>query len=229
MEALNRRACEHWVGEVSTALLGRLRDTASQCSLRPELNTRGLRRRLIRIESLTDNTVLHEAAGAHGWSLIAADGAPEPEMRNQAFDNLQLWLCQWIAGTGYSPPGDCFVVDSRGGKEIATTLAELIETGLRRGIRNLWFAGRRIELNTGEWDLLRDHLEVRIGPGIDFVGREAARRTAHFKRYRPPYVLSPEEAGFLGELEAGTASIRSAPVHTLWEAGVVECILEEEV
>jgi tetratricopeptide (TPR) repeat protein len=189
--------CTRWVDEISGALLHRLASTADRCARTPRL-ARSARVPFARLEE-GGAAALSCAVGGTGWSVLAATAEREwrewhewPD-RGAAYEELSSWMTSWIASPGGVDGSNCYLVDARGGMEMAVSRTELIETCARRGVRRACFEAERLEIDDALARQIERESTLQIAPGVDEISSEEPPR-ARFKRYREPRILGPDEA-----------------------------------
>src|SRR5262249_43162674 len=84
-------------------------------------------------------------------------------------------------------------VDSRLGREIPVSLAEMVETCLRLGVSRCCFDGLGFEWNAAQAAVAHRGLIVRRGCAVDWLEEHGEGATVHFKRYLSPRTLDARE------------------------------------
>ena len=197
-ETSTRRQCEDLIESISMALLGNLEKAAAAAGI--VLPETAPARSFYRAN---DDSVGHlTMLGGSGWSVIAADrGERFIKRRGAAYKELEHWMCRLIAAFHPNAPGDCFLVDGRFGKEVASTLAEAQEVCARRSIEDLRFDGSRIRVPAR---LIEDCGMARLGRG---VGSVRNGKTVEFKRYLTPFAMDASHAAMVAALQSGPVPI----------------------
>ncbi|HEY3741312.1 MAG TPA: hypothetical protein VGL53_15785 [Bryobacteraceae bacterium] len=203
-ETSTRRQCEDLIESISKALLGNLDKAAIAAGI--VLPDTAPARSFYRADD--DSVGLLTLVGGSGWSVIAADrGERFVKRRGAAYRDLERLMCRFIAVAHPATPGDCFVIDGRFGKEIASTLAEAQEVCALRSIEDLRFDGLRSRVPAR---LIEDSGIARLGHGVAFVKN---RKTVEFKRYLSPFAMDSQQAAIVATLAAGPVPVNEFLQH----------------
>jgi tetratricopeptide (TPR) repeat protein len=217
--------CARVVNEISAALLRKLEDAARACGRAPESPPRR-GSRFATIDDVRGEWTAHYAVGGCGWSVLAASARVESIDHGTAHRRLQSWLGSFIERGHSVADGDVYLVDARCGRELAVDFHELLETGLRRHVREVWYEGESTQIDDATRRTLESHTTIHLGAGVESVGADGA--TVWFKRYRPPRSLTAAEARLVDAVRrAGAMKLEDdAVVHSLEEACILERGLE---
>lgn len=207
-----RGRCVRWVDEISAALLQRLAAAAAACGRLPRRPAQDRCPRFVRADDVRDDAptppALEAALAGDGWSVFAAAPDPAgphtPPDRGPAHAQLRAWIAAWIATATGPDRAERYVVDARGGREVAVSRRDVIELCARRGVRRVRYDGEVIAID----DALAHRVELEstlgIAPGVDEIC-EADPPRVRFKRYREPRALAPDEAVLIEFARRGTA------------------------
>ncbi len=187
------RRCVRWVDEISGALLQKLASSASECGRTPTASPQRDCASFARIEETGTAATLSCAIGGSGWSVFAAALDHHWPDRGEAYTQLRSWVSAWIGPPMGLAANHCYIVDSRGGMDMAVSRSELIEHCVRRGVRRARYEGELIEINDALSRRVELESTLQLAPGVDDISTEVPPRV-HFKRYREPRMLRPEEA-----------------------------------
>ncbi|HEX3763072.1 MAG TPA: hypothetical protein VHW23_30455 [Kofleriaceae bacterium] len=215
--------CLRWVEEISAALLRRLSAAAAACGRTPRGPARARCPQFARIDAAP--AALQIALAGDGWSVF---GATDPAWRGhaarcdrgEANALLRTWIAAWIATETECDHGDTYVVDARGGREIATSRSEVIETCGRRGVRRARYSGEIIEIDDAVARRIELETTLVIAPGVDEISAGEPPRV-RFKRYREPRVLARGEAILV---EFASRSTPMVEIHARCSTDVLACL-----
>jgi tetratricopeptide (TPR) repeat protein len=220
--------CARVVNEISAALLRKLEDAARARGCAPESPPlRGSR--FAAIDDVRGEWTAHCAVGGRGWSVLIASARVESIDHGVAHQRLQSWLGSFIERGHSATDGNIYLVDARCGRELAVNAHELLETGLRRRVREVWYERESTQMDDATRRTLASHTTFHLGAGVEAVGGDGTT-TVRFKRYRPPRSLTAGEARLLdGVHHAGAIKLEDdAVVHSLEESRILERCLEQQ-
>ena len=214
------------MNELSAALSRKLDEAARACGCAPQSPPRQLPR-FAAIDNVPGEWTAHCAVGGVGWSVLTISARVESIDHGAAHRRLQSWLGAFIERAHGGASGDVYLVDARGGREVAVDFHELLEGALARHVRELWYEGQSTQLDDVTRRTLASHTTLRLAAGVDSVDDTM---TVRFKRYRSPHSLDATEARLLEAVcRAGAMQLDDdAAVQRLEDAGILERSLERQ-
>jgi tetratricopeptide (TPR) repeat protein len=141
------------------------------------------------------------AVGSAGWSVFLSDAPVSPASLGAEYTRLRRLLFGILMSLCPSPNlrrATTLGVFDRQGCEMAESQAELVESCLQLGVRDLRFGNEAIRLDKAQ---LERHLEFRLAPIVASIADQDGIVEVRFKRYFPSVRLEPLAAAMVARLE----------------------------
>jgi hypothetical protein len=149
------------------------------------------------------------AIGADGWSCLLDTSETQPALDGAAYRQLNaltLHLIQLLQPRFRLPSSGTLWLDRQGGREIPTSLAELVDSVARREVDDLYWGEAHESFSIAERQAFERQCAVSLAAGVDRLESVATADGAlavSFRRFLAPQLLSATDSALLRSIGAG--------------------------
>ena len=160
-----------------------------------------------RIRRILPHAVIPRALLTSGFSILATQDVVMPQILGENSTRLRVLLytlLEALAPPGFLAEIETLVVDDAFGREIPSTLEELLPVCVRLGVQDVAIMGKVITLNPNIRARIERSLQARIGCAVESLAFHDEHAIVFFKRYLPPTILTLEGSRLLALIENNT-------------------------